>query len=174
LTAPPRLQAAEETSLATRRIPEFPRNHAGAVPIRVFVGADIPQINMPAKAINGLPAHAAESSSARIGALSIRRRRCSEGGRQTTFAVAAKLSCPADRGSAARRQCTRQPIRAKWMRSPVRIDRQPRRRRDERSADCARQHDRWENVGQALAEARQCLSISCVLLFPPMRHISPP
>ena len=81
LTASPRLQAAEERSLAARRIPEFPRNYTGAVPIRVLVRAGIPQINMPAKAINGLPADAAESSSTRIGALSIRRWRRSEGRR---------------------------------------------------------------------------------------------
>ena len=35
----------------------------------LFVGADIPQINMPAKAINGLPTHAAESLQAYMRAL---------------------------------------------------------------------------------------------------------
>ena len=71
LTAAPRLQAPQESGLAARRNPEFPRDHTGAVPSRVVIGIGVPQINMPAKTINGLSADAAESGSARVGMLSI-------------------------------------------------------------------------------------------------------
>jgi hypothetical protein len=79
LAAAPRLQAPQEGGLATRRIPEFPCDHAGAVPVGVLVGAGVPQIDMPAKAVNGLAAHAAEAGTLRVGAFSIRRGRRSEG-----------------------------------------------------------------------------------------------
>jgi len=74
-----RLQAAQEGGLATRRIPEFPCDHAGAVPVGILVSAAVPQIDMPAEAINGLAAHAAEAGTLRVGALSIWRGRRSEG-----------------------------------------------------------------------------------------------
>jgi hypothetical protein len=41
------------------------------VPVGILVDAGVPQIDMPAKAVNGLAAHAAESRSPRVGALSI-------------------------------------------------------------------------------------------------------
>jgi hypothetical protein len=50
------LQAPQEPGLATRRIPELPCDHAGAVPDRILVDACVPQIDMPAEAINRLPA----------------------------------------------------------------------------------------------------------------------
>jgi hypothetical protein len=71
LAATPRLQASQKRGFATRRVPEFPRYHAGAVPVRVSVKADAPQIDMPAKAINSLSAYAAKSRAARVGVLSI-------------------------------------------------------------------------------------------------------
>jgi hypothetical protein len=97
LAAAPRLQSPQEGGLTTRRIPEFPCDHTSAVPARVFVGAGAPQINVPAKAINGLAAHAAESRSPRVRVLSIWRWRCSEGDRQTAFAIATKLPRPTSR-----------------------------------------------------------------------------
>jgi hypothetical protein len=107
LSASPRLKTPEKRDFVTRRIPEFPCDHTGAVPVRVLVGAGVPQINMPAKTINGLPAHAAESSSPRVSALSIWRRRRSECGRHTGFAIITKLPGPALRCSAAGRERAR-------------------------------------------------------------------
>jgi hypothetical protein len=107
LSASPRLKTPEKRCFVTRRIPEFPCDHTGTVPVRVLVGARVPQINMPAKAINGLPAHAAESSSRAIGAVSIRCWRRSERGRQTVLATTAKLPGPALRRSAAGREGAR-------------------------------------------------------------------
>ncbi len=104
MPAAPRLKTPEERGFVTRRIPEFPRDHTGAVPVRVFVGAGVPQINMPAKAINGLPAHAAESSPSPVGALSIWRWRRPECDRQTAFAIMTKLPGPALWCSAAGRE----------------------------------------------------------------------
>ena len=73
------MESPQEGGLATRRIPEFPRNHAGAVPVGILVSAAVPQLDMPAEAINGLAAHAAEAGTLRVGALSIWRGRRSEG-----------------------------------------------------------------------------------------------
>jgi len=75
------LQAPEKRGFPTRRIPEIPRDDAGAMPVRVLVRPLVPQINMPAKTVNGLAAHTAESGAACIGALSIGRRRGSKGDR---------------------------------------------------------------------------------------------
>ena len=75
-----RLQAPQERGLATRRIPELPCDHAGAVPDRILVSAGIPQIDMPAEAINRLPANTAESGTLRVCAFPIGRRWRSECG----------------------------------------------------------------------------------------------
>jgi hypothetical protein len=61
LPAAPSLQPPEEPGAAIRRIPKLPRDHAGAVPVRIHVSAAIPQIDMPAEAIDRLAAHAAGS-----------------------------------------------------------------------------------------------------------------
>ena len=61
LRAAPRLQAAQEPRLLARRIPELPGDHASAMPIGVFVWSAMPQIDVPAKAIHGLAADAAEA-----------------------------------------------------------------------------------------------------------------
>jgi hypothetical protein len=51
-----RLQPPQQPGLATRRIPELPCDHARTVPDRILVGAGVPKIDMPAEAINRLPA----------------------------------------------------------------------------------------------------------------------
>src|SRR6516225_1981782 len=52
LTAAPRLQPSQERGVVARRVPKLPRDHTGAVPVRIHVGADIPQIDMPTEAID--------------------------------------------------------------------------------------------------------------------------
>jgi hypothetical protein len=54
LTAAPRLQPPQEPGEVARRIPKLPRDHTGAVPVRVHIGAAIPQIDMPTEAIDRL------------------------------------------------------------------------------------------------------------------------
>ena len=61
LAAAPRLQPPQEPGVVTRRVPKLPRDHTGAVPVRIHVGTAIPQIDMPTEAIDRLAAHAAES-----------------------------------------------------------------------------------------------------------------
>src|SRR6516164_508837 len=64
------------------------------VPVGILVSAAVPQIDMPAEAINGLAAHAAEAGTLREGVLSIWRGRRSECDRQTAFAIATELPLP--------------------------------------------------------------------------------
>ena len=47
LTAAPRLQPPQEPGVVTRHVPKLPRDHTGAVPVRIHIGAAIPQIDMP-------------------------------------------------------------------------------------------------------------------------------
>jgi hypothetical protein len=56
LAAAPPLQSPEELGVAIRRVPKLPRDHAGAVPVRIHIGAGIPQIDMPTEAIDRLAA----------------------------------------------------------------------------------------------------------------------
>jgi hypothetical protein len=128
LAAAPLLQAAQEPRLAARRIPEFPCDHTGTVPVRILVGANVPQIHMPPEAINRLPAHATESRM-RVCAFAIWRRRRPECRWQPAFAVIAEPPSPAAGRSAegSKRPC--QPICAYRMCAPIPIDRKPRRRR---------------------------------------------
>ena len=107
LAVAPHLQPPQEWRFAARRIPELPCDHAGAVPGRVLVSAAVPQIDMPAEAINGLAAHAAEAGTLRVGALSIWRGRRSECGRQTLLAITSMPPDPAAGCSAPGRQGAR-------------------------------------------------------------------
>jgi hypothetical protein len=52
LTAAPTLEASQKSDLAAWRIPELPRDHAGAMPHRVLVGTATPKVNVPTEAIN--------------------------------------------------------------------------------------------------------------------------
>src|SRR5262249_49081004 len=60
LAAAPSLQPSQEPNVAVRRGPKLPGNNAGAVPVRVHVRAAVPQVDMPAEAIDRLATHAAE------------------------------------------------------------------------------------------------------------------
>lgn len=68
-----RLESAQQLRLTTRCIPELPRNHTGAVPDRIFVGAVIPKIHMPAKTIHRLTTHTAETRALAVYWFAIRR-----------------------------------------------------------------------------------------------------
>src|SRR5262249_1998130 len=58
LAAAPRLQPPQEPGVVTRRVPKLPRDHTGAVPVRIHVSAAIPQIDMPTETIDRSAAHA--------------------------------------------------------------------------------------------------------------------
>jgi hypothetical protein len=159
-----RLEAPQQAGLVTRRIPELPGNDAGAMPICILVGTAIPQINMPAKAINRLPAHAAETWALRVCVFAIRRGRRSKGGWQSAPAVFAKPPGPPVRRSAAGSKRAGQTISAKWMRPPVGIYREPGSRRHERAAECSRQYVRRKVLRQGLRQTGQRIPISFLLL----------
>ena len=91
LAAAPRLQPPQEPDVVTWRVPKLPRDHTGAVPVRIHVGTAIPQIDMPTEAIDRLAAHAAESRTLRICAFAIGRGWRSICGRQSMVAVIAEL-----------------------------------------------------------------------------------
>jgi hypothetical protein len=95
LATTPRLKAPQEPHFAAWRIPELPRDHASAVPPRVFVSRAAPEVDMPAEAVDRLPAHAAEAGAQGVYPFPIRRGRRSEGGRQSALAVVAQPPRPA-------------------------------------------------------------------------------
>lgn len=78
LAAAPPLEATQECYLAIGCVPELPGDNAGTVPDRVLVWPGVPQILMPAEAINRLTADAAETRAQTVSLLSVRRRRGSE------------------------------------------------------------------------------------------------
>ena len=118
LSAPPTLDAPQQLNLAIGRIPELPGGHASAVPHRILVGTALPKVNVPAKAVDRLPAHAAESWTQRVVAFAVRRRWRAERKRQAAPAVAQPPS-PATGRLAESRQCSRQAIGPNWMSAPV-------------------------------------------------------
>src|SRR3569833_2315654 len=60
------LQAPQEFRMRVRRVPQLPGGDAGCVPNGVLVGAAIPQVNVPAQAIDGLAADAAVTGAAAV------------------------------------------------------------------------------------------------------------
>ena len=136
--AAPCLQAPQKSRVTTRRIPELPCDHACAVPDRILVGPCVPQIDMPVEAINRLPAHTAKARAQRVGAFPIRRGRRPECGWQPNLTVVAEPPAPAAWRFAAGSKRTREAISAKWMCAPIRIDREPWRRRHKWGAERAR------------------------------------
>jgi hypothetical protein len=121
LPAAPSLQPPEEPGAAIRRIPKLPRDHAGAVPVRIHVSAAIPQIDMPAEAIDRLAAHAAGSPTFGVCAFAIGRRRRSICGRQSMLAGVIELPSPAVGCSAPSSKSTSQPIGADRVGTPIRV-----------------------------------------------------
>ncbi len=172
--AAPRLQAAQQRRFAARRVPELPGDHAGAVPGGILVRAAAPQIDMPAETENRLPADAAKAGTARIFGFAIRRRRYPERRRQAALALIGETPGPSVGRAALARQRPRQAIGAQRMRAPIGIDRQPRRRRHERAAERAPQHDRRKNLRQCFGEARDRLAISFRFQVLPRRTFVPP
>jgi hypothetical protein len=157
LAAAPRLQPPQEPGVVTRRVPKLPRDHTGAVPVRIHVDAAIPQIDMPTEAIGRSAAHAAESWTLRICAFAIGRGWRSICGRQSMLAVIAELPSPTSGRSAPRSQRTRQPIGA-----------------DRMGAECPRQNRGWKDAWQCPIEAGERLTISFCLLRLPFGHLRPP
>jgi hypothetical protein len=90
------------------------------------------------------------------------------------LAVIAELPTPVSGGSAPSSKRTRQPIGADWMGTPIRIYREPRRRRHERAAECPRQNRGRKNAWQCLIEAHERLTISFRLLRVPIGHLRSP
>ena len=108
--AAPCLQAPQKSRVISRRIPKSPCDQTCAVPDRILVGPCFPQIDMPAEAINRLPAHTAKARSQRIGAFPIRRGRRPECRWQPDLAVVAEPPAPAAGRFAAASERTRQAI----------------------------------------------------------------
>src|SRR5258707_9465565 len=77
--AAPRLQSLEQAHLVARCVPELPGRDAGGVPGSVAVRPSVPQVDVPAEAIDRLPAHAAMAGTARERGLTIGRGRRPEG-----------------------------------------------------------------------------------------------
>ena len=171
--AAPRLQAAQQRRFAARRVPELPGDHAGAVPGGILVRAAAPQIDMPAETEHRLTADAAKAGTARIFGFAIRRRRYPERRRQAALALIGEAPGPGLGRAALGGQRPRQAIGAERMRAPIGIDRQPRRRRHERAAERAPQHERRKNLRQCFGEARDRLAISFRFQVLPRRHSFP-
>jgi hypothetical protein len=126
LAAAPPLQPSEEPGVAIRRVPKLPRDHAGAVPVRVHVSAAVPQIDMPTEAIDRLAAHAAESRTLDKCAFAIGCGWSSVCSWQSMLAIVVKLPSPAAGRPAPACKRTRQPIGADRMGAPIRIYGEPR------------------------------------------------
>jgi hypothetical protein len=174
LAAAPCLQPPQERDVVARRVPKLPCDHAGAVPVRVHVSAAAPQIDMPTEAIDRLAAYTAATRTLRICAFAIGRGWRSICGRQSMVGVIAELSSPAAGRSAPGSKRPRQPIGADWMGAPIRIYREPRRRRHERAAECPGQNGRWKDAWQCTIETRERLTISFCPLRLPFGHLRPP
>ena len=65
LRAPSRLQAPEHAVVVARRVPKPPRHHAGGVPVQPCGSSAVPQVAVPAEAIDRLAADAAVTRTAR-------------------------------------------------------------------------------------------------------------
>src|SRR6476659_10973467 len=89
-------------------------------------------------------------------------------------AVIAELPSPASGRSAPSSRRTRQPISADRMGAPIRIYREPRRRRHEGAAECPRKNRGWKDAWQCPIEAGERLTISFCLLGLPIGHLRPP
>src|SRR5262245_315650 len=96
LAAAQRLQPPQEPGVVTRHVPKLPRDHTGAMPSRIHVGAATPKIDMPTEAIDRLAAHAAESWTLHVCAFAIGVRSSSICGRQSMLAVIAELPTAVD------------------------------------------------------------------------------
>jgi hypothetical protein len=114
LSAAPTLDAPQKSDVATWGIPELPRDHAGAVPDRVLVGAATPKVNVPTEAINWLAAHATKSRAQGVRGFTERCRWGAERERQAAPAVA-EPPTPTVGRLAASCKCSRQAIGTNWM-----------------------------------------------------------
>src|SRR6476646_8454785 len=168
-----RLQPPQEPGVAARRVPKLPRDHTGAVPVCVHIGATIPQIDMPTEAIHRLAAHAAESWTLHVCAFAIGRGWRSICGWQSILAGVVELPSPAAGRSAPSCTGSRQPIGADRVGAPIRIYCKPWRRRHERAAECPRHNRRWKDAWQCPIEARDRLTISFSLFRLPFGHLRP-
>src|SRR5262245_12031423 len=127
---------------------------------------------MPAELVDRLSAHAAESASTRKGPFSIGCRRDAEC-RLHSVLTLAELPSPAIRLTASRRQGARKTIRAQRMGAPIRVNRETRRRRNERSGKRPAEHVGRENVGQGLPQTRERAAIHFRPLLLPFGHEAP-
>src|SRR5690348_14726283 len=89
------------------------------------------------------------------------------------LALVVELPSPAAGRSAPSSKRPRQPIGADRMAAPIRIYREPRRRRHERAVECPRQNRRRKDAWQCPIETRERLTISFCLLRLPFGHLRP-
>src|SRR5712691_8860218 len=88
--AAPRLQPLDHPVETARRIPQLPRHHAGGVPAGIGVGSALPEVDVPAEAVDRLPAHAAEARTEGESGLAVRRRRTAKARWQLVLATIAQ------------------------------------------------------------------------------------
>src|SRR5580704_10608667 len=128
---------------------------------------------MPAETEHRLTADAAKARHPRIFGFAIRRRRYPERRRQSALALIGEAPGPGRGRAALGGQRPRQAFGAERMRAPIGIDRQPRRRRHERTAERAPQYERRKNLRQCFGEARDRLAIALRFQVLPRGHRSP-
>jgi hypothetical protein len=141
------LCALEQAHLLARRIPELPCDHTGRVPGRVPVGSCSPEIAMPSETVHGLAADTAMARTKREGCFTIRCWRRPERGGQASL-VRSQPPTPTFWSTALRRESAREPVGAQRMRSPVAINREARRRRDEALRERVSQYRTREDCRQ--------------------------
>jgi hypothetical protein len=147
LAATTRLKPSQQRRLFARRVPELPCDDACAMPAGALVRALAPQVDMPPELIDWLSAHAAETQTTGEGILSIRCGRDTECWRHSVLSLA-ELPHPTNWLAASHRQGAREAISADGMVAPIGVDRETRRRWNERSDERPAEHVRRKNVGQ--------------------------
>src|SRR5262249_61578498 len=107
LAAAAALQPSQQRRVIARAGPQIPGDHAGGMPGGVVVHAAIPQVDMPAEAIDRLATDATEAGTARKARLAIRRRREAEARRPFVGPLGLGVPAPPGRRAASRREAPR-------------------------------------------------------------------
>ena len=159
------LPPLEERHLIARRVPQPPSRHAGRVPFGVSVWAGAPEILMPAEAVDLLAADTAMALAERESLFAIRRggrpKALRQPGRRGfTQTLRRDRPAPAFRRAASRRERPGQTIGTQRVSAPIAVDREPRQRRHERTAQGAPQDDAGEDRGKRSLETLPRFAVS--------------
>src|SRR5262249_43930083 len=159
------------------RVPELPGDHAGRMPHRILVAAGIPEIAVPAEAVDRLPTYAAEARSERKGLLAVGRGGCTERRRQAAFAVLAEPPGPSRRrapggGAAGGAQGGGGPGGAGGVWAKKGAARGPGRGGDDRGVGGGGEPGCGKPRGRPFVRARRPLPVRRLDHLPPVRHAS--